>query len=144
MIKKTLTYEDFNGNKRTEDFYFNLTKAECAELEFGLDGGRLSEMVENIINENDLKTIISILKEIVLKAYGVKSPDGRRFIKNEKIREEFAQTNAYSDLFMSLAFDANEAAKFIQGIANVSDEDAKKVQDEVSSRIKMITGSDGE
>lgn len=142
MLKKTMTYEDFNGKTRTDDFYFNLTKAECAELEFGFGGDRLSDMVDRIVNESDIKTIIDILKKIILMAYGVKSTDGKRFIKNDQLREEFSQTNAYSDLFMSLAFDANEAASFIQGIANVSDEDAKKVQDEVNAKIKTITGSD--
>lgn len=142
MLKKTMTYEDFNGKTRTDDFYFNLTKAECAELEFGFGGDRLSDMVDRIVNESDIKTIIEILKKIILMAYGVKSTDGKRFIKNDQLREEFSQTNAYSDLFMSLAFDATEAASFIQGIANVSDEDAKRVQDEVNSKIKSITGSE--
>ena len=134
MLKKTMTYEDFDGNKRTEDFFFNLTKAECAEMEFGVDGG-LTAMLNKISSERNLPRIIEIIKEIIIKAYGVKSPDGRRFIKNDEVRESFAQTNAYSDLFMELAFDANKCAKFVQGIVGVSDEDLAAAKAEVEKQL---------
>lgn len=115
MLIETRTYIDYNGNERTEDFYFNLTKAEIMEMEMTTTGG-FAEMVQRIVAAQDAPAIIKIFKDIILKAYGQKSPDGKHFIKNDKLREEFAQTEAYSDLFMELATDADKAAKFINGI----------------------------
>ena len=115
MLKKTMTYVDYNGNERTEDFYFNLSKAEVMEMEMSTSGG-LAEMIERVIAAQDAPAIIKIFKELVLKAYGIKSPDGKRFIKSDALREEFSQTEAYSDLFMKLATDADEASKFVNGI----------------------------
>lgn len=115
MIKKTIAYTDFDGNERSEDFYFNLTKAECMELEMGITGG-LSKMINEITATQDIPKVIELFKKILLKSYGVKSPDGKRFIKNDEIAAEFSQTQAYSDLFMELATDSEEAARFINGI----------------------------
>ena len=115
MLKKTITYNDYNGNERTEDFYFNLTKAEIMEMELGTTGG-LAEMLTRIVAAQDAPAIIKIFKDIVLKAYGEKSPDGKRFVKSEELSTAFSQTEAYSQLFMELATDADEAAKFINGI----------------------------
>ena len=115
MLKKTITYLDYNDVERTEDFYFNLTKAEITEMEMSTTGG-LSEKIQNIVQAQDIPEIIKIFKELVLKAYGVKSPDGKRFIKKEELAESFSQTEAYSQLFMELATDADAAAKFINGI----------------------------
>lgn len=115
MIKKTITYTDYNGTERTEDHYFNLTEAELMEMEMSTTGG-LAEMIQRIVAAQDTPAIIKIFKELVLKAYGQKSPDGRRFIKNDELREEFSQTEAYSKLFMELATDADAAAKFVNGI----------------------------
>ena len=115
MLKKTITYTDYNGNERTEDFYFNLTKAEIMEMELGTTGG-LAEMLTRIVAAQDAPAIIKMFKDIVLKAYGEKSPDGKRFIKSEELSTAFSQTEAYSQLFMELATDADEAAKFINGI----------------------------
>lgn len=115
MIKKTHTYVDFNGQQRTEDFYFNLTEAELTEMEYSLNGG-LSQVLEKIIKENDERRIMDYFKEIVIRSYGEKSLDGRLFVKNDKIREEFASTVAYSDIFMELSKDAKKAAEFVNGI----------------------------
>ena len=115
MLKKTITYVDYNGNERTEDFYFNLTKAEIMEMEMTTSGG-FAEMLQRIVAAQDAPTIVKVFKDLVLKAYGQKSPDGKRFIKNEELREEFSQTEAYSQLFMELATDADMAAKFVNGI----------------------------
>ena len=115
MLKKTITYTDFNGTSRTEDFYFNLTKAEIAEMEMSTSGG-LAEMIQNIVKQQDTPSIIKIFKDLLLKAYGVKSPDGRRFEKSDEIRKEFESTEAYSELFMELATDANAADEFVNGI----------------------------
>lgn len=115
MLKKTINYVDYNGVERKEDFYFNLTKAEVTEMELSVDGG-LSQMIEQLVNAKDNKQIIALFKEIILKAYGEKSADGRRFIKSKEISEAFSQTEAYSELFVELALNEDEAAKFIKGI----------------------------
>lgn len=115
MLKKTMTYTDYDGNERTEDFYFNLTKAEITEMEMSHDGG-LVKLIEKIVAEQDVKRIIEIFKDLILNAYGEKSADGRRFIKNAEIREAFSQTEAFSDLFMELASNADVAAAFVNGI----------------------------
>ena len=115
MLKKTIKYTDYNGVERTEDFYFNLTKAEIMEMQLSTTGG-LDEMIQRIIATQDVPAIAKIFKDLVLKAYGQKSPDGRRFIKNEELTEEFSQTEAYSELYMSLATDADAASAFINGI----------------------------
>ena len=115
MLKKTITYMDYNGAERTEDFYFNLTKAEVMEMEMSTAGG-LAEMINRVVAAKDVTAIIKIFKELILKAYGIKSPDGKRFIKSKEIADEFTQTEAYSQLFMELATDADAAAQFVNGI----------------------------
>lgn len=115
MLKLTRTYDDYNGVSRTEDFYFNLTQAEITEMELSVDGG-LVEMINRIVAAQDGKQIIALFKDIILRAYGEKSPDGRRFIKTQELRDSFAQTEAYSDLFMELATDSKAAADFVNGI----------------------------
>ena len=115
MLKKTIEYTDYNDVKRKEDFYFNLTKAEIMEMELSTTGG-LAEMIQKIIDTQDTPQIIKLFKDLVLKAYGEKSADGKRFIKNNDIRDGFAQTEAYSELFMELATDANAAASFVNAI----------------------------
>lgn len=115
MLKKTITYSDYNGTERTEDFYFNLSKAELMEMEMGTSGG-LAEMIQKIVAAQDAPSIIKIFKELVLKAYGEKSADGKRFIKSDELATAFSQTEAYSILFMELATDADAAAKFVNGI----------------------------
>jgi hypothetical protein len=115
MIKKTIHYTDYNGVERTEDFYFNLTKAELTEMEMGMSGG-LAAMIRKVVATQDTPAIIEIFKTIILKSYGEKSLDGKRFIKNDEIRDGFAQTEAYSELFMELATDDEAAAEFVNGI----------------------------
>lgn len=116
MIKKTMTYTDYNGVERTEDFYFNLSKAEVMEMEMSTTGG-LAEMIQRIVAAQDQPAIIKIFKDLILKAYGEKSPDGKRFEKkNGTLAEAFAETEAFSQLFMELATDADAASKFVNGI----------------------------
>lgn len=115
MLKKTIKYTDYNGVERTEDFYFNLNKAEIMEMQLTTVGG-LDAYLKKIISAQDMPTLMRIFKDLVLKSYGVKSDDGRRFIKNEKLREEFEQTEAYSILYMELSTDAEAAAAFVNGI----------------------------
>lgn len=115
MLKKTITYNDYNGVERTEDFYFNLTKAEVLEMEMSATGG-LAEWIRRVVAAQDQPAIIKLFKDLILKAYGEKSADGRRFVKSEEIADSFAQTEAYSILFMELATDAQAASDFVNGI----------------------------
>jgi len=115
MLKKKITYTDYNDVERTEDFYFNLSKSEITEMEMSTTGG-LGEKITNIVAAQDAPAIIKIFKDLILKAYGEKSPDGKRFVKNEELAVAFSQTEAYSILFMELATDANAASAFVNGI----------------------------
>lgn len=115
MLKKNIKYVDYDGNERTEDFYFNLNKAEVIELQLGTVGG-LTKTLEKIVQEKDASRIIEYFKTIILKAYGEKSADGRRFIKSQELRDAFKQTEAYSELFMELASNAQMAAEFVNGV----------------------------
>ena len=130
MLKKTMTYTDYNGNERTEDFYFNLTKAELTEMQMSENGG-MTEFIQKIINEQDSKKIIEMFKSLLLKAYGEKSLDGKRFMKSEELSKAFSETEAYSDLFMELATNSKSAAEFINGI--IPSDVAKKVAEETKS-----------
>lgn len=119
MLKKTINYTDYNGIERTEDFYFNLSKAELAEMELSVDGG-YAEMAQRIADTKNGPELVKLFKDLILKAYGEKSLDGRRFMKvDEKgnpLYIGFSQTEAYSQLFMELANDADAASKFFIGV----------------------------
>ncbi len=138
MLKKTVTYEDWNGETRTEDFYFNLTKTECLELEFSLGPGKsLTDSFQTLVETKDMGTVISILKEIVLKAYGVKSDDGRRFMKNNEVRTAFMENPAFDQIYMSLATDSEYAADFIAAIVPSDSPDTKQqILDKVAEMNK--------
>lgn len=128
MLKKTVTYVDFNGDEVTEDLYFHLSKAEIVALELSEKGG-LSEQLKRIVAAEDGKAIISEFKNILLSSYGKRSEDGKRFIKNQAIREEFESSEAYSTIFMELVMDAGVAAQFVKGIVptDLAEEAAKVV-----------------
>ena len=115
MLKKAIKYVDYNDVERNEEFYFNLSQAEIVEMEMSTAGG-LVEKIQAMTAKMDGEKIITFFKEIVLKAYGVKSPDGKRFIKSQELRDEFSQTEAYTVLFMELATNADAAAAFINAI----------------------------
>lgn len=131
MLKKTISYTDYNGVKREEPFYFNLTKAEIMEMEMSTVGG-FAEMVEKIVAAQDTPTLVKIFKDLILKAYGEKSPDGKEFMKfdydGRPLSRKFVQTEAYSELFMELSTDAKAASDFINGIvpAELAKEAAKQ------------------
>ena len=137
MIKKTISYEDYDGVQRTEDFYFNLSKPELIEMQTGEAGG-LDKKIEKMQQTQDVSKIIELMKEVIQKSYGVKSDDGKRFIKNQEILDEFMQSEAYSELFMELATDANKAAEFIQGILPKGlAEEAKKLEAQQADVVDM-------
>lgn len=115
MLKREIAYEDFDGNKRTEVFYFNISKPELIELEAEVQEG-FSDWIRSVVAAEDNKTLIQQFKKVVLMAYGQRSEDGQRFIKSDQLREEFSQTNAYNELFMELATDDKAAATFLIGV----------------------------
>lgn len=131
MLKKTITCKNFNDVETTEDYWFNLTESEILEMQLGTAGG-LDESLKQIVAGMDLPRMVNFFKDFVLKAYGVKSPDGKRFIKNDEIREAFSQTNAYNKLFMELAFDDVAAAEFINGV----------IPKDVADKMSEITKKD--
>ncbi len=115
MYKKTIKYTDYDGNEREEDFYFNLSKAEIMEMQLSMNGG-LAAHIQKIISAQDAPTISALWKDLILKSYGEKSDDGRRFIKSKEISEAFSQTEGYSEFFMELLMDTNAATDFVNGI----------------------------
>ena len=135
MLKKTITYTDYNGTERTEDFYFNLSKAELMEMEMSTTGGMI-ELIQRIVAAQDSPAIIKIFKDLIMKAYGEKSADGRRFMKvDEKgnpLSIGFSQTEAYSQLFMELSQDADAASKFFTGV--IPADLSKEVADQMAAQ----------
>lgn len=115
MIKWPITYTDYNGDERTEDFYFNLNKAEIMEMNLNANGA-LSEYYKRLVDLHDGKQIAEEYKKLILSAYGEKSLDGRRFVKSQKLRDEFEQTEAFAELYMQLATEEGAAARFIEGV----------------------------
>lgn len=115
MLKKTVTYIDFDGNERTEDFFFNLTEQEIAEMELSTEGG-LGNFINKAVAAKSQVELIDLFKKLILAAYGVKSADGRRFVKNDAVREDFMSTQAFSDIYMELVQDADKASAFFNGI----------------------------
>ena len=115
MLTKTVKYTDYNGNERTETLNFHLTKAEIAEMELSMPGG-MSATIQRIIEAQDTKELIAIFKDLLLRSYGVKSPDGRRFIKNDKVKTEFVECPAFSDIFMDMVTNDELAAEFVNGV----------------------------
>lgn len=131
MYKKTVTYEDWDGNEVTEDCYFNLTRTEILEMEYNLrPGNSFSDTIMTLVEEKDMGQILSVIKDILLASYGKKSDDGRRFVKNDEIREEFAQSMVFDEIYMDLAANSDHAADFINGIM------PKAVQDQLGPDSK--------
>ena len=130
MLKKRIKYTDYDGNVREEDFYFNLSKAELTEMELSTLGG-MEKRINRIVSAQDTRQIVEVFKDIILRSYGEKSLDGKRFIKNEELSTAFSQTEAYTELFMELATDDKAAAAFLTGII------PKEVAAEVEKEMKV-------
>jgi hypothetical protein len=127
VLKKTITYKNFNDEEVSEDYFFHLSKAELVELEMSHQDG-LSEALQRIIEAEDGKAIIAEFKKIILGSYGKKSPDGKRFIKTQELRDEFESSEAYSTLFMELVTETDKAIEFVNGIVPQGlAEDAAKI-----------------
>jgi hypothetical protein len=116
MLKREITYEDFNGDTVTDTFYFNLSKAELIEMEVEYEHGGFAKFLQRIIDTKDNKELVKQFKEIILMSYGQKSDDGKRFIKSDVMRDEFVQSAAYTELFMELSSDDQAAVIFLSGI----------------------------
>lgn len=129
MYVQKIKYMDYNGMERNETFYFNFTKAEVVEMEYSVSGG-LTAVLNQISETKDFPKLITIFKDLILKAYGEKSPDGRRFIKSKELSDEFSQTEAYSELYIKLASDTDAALEFIRGImpGDISDDDMARIK----------------
>lgn len=115
MLKKTISYTDFAGNEREEDFYFNLSRTEVVKLQLSVDGG-YAEKLTQVSKANKPREIIAYFEDLVKVSYGVRSDDGRRFIKSEEVFNDFKDTEAYSQLFIELLTDADAAAAFVRGV----------------------------
>lgn len=140
MLKKTITYIDYNDQKRTEDYWFHLTKSELIELDASNEGG-LETTIRKIIKETDTKRIVELVKNLVLKSYGEKSTDGKRFVKSKEAAEAFMQTEAYSQLFVDLISDPDQMTAFFKGIIPQDvREQADKMAKENPEAIKPIEG----
>lgn len=138
MIVKKITYEDYNGNQRTEEFCFNLNKSELMKLELGVKGG-LTEMMQRIISTQDTPELVKVFEELILKSYGVKSLDGRSFEKDPEVTKAFMQTEAYSEIFMELITDSKKAAEFFNGVipANLAKELPDNYMDQLPEEYKQ-------
>lgn len=139
MLQKTITYIDYNGTERKEDFYFNLTKAEITMMDMSEAGG-LEAKLQKIIQSLDGKGIMDTFRDIILRSYGEKSPDGKRFIKSEELSREFEQTEAFSQLFMEICTDADAAGAFVRGIvpSDLSSEIDKELAKQKKAGIKSL------
>ena len=140
MLKKTITYEDYNGDTVTDDFYFNLTKVECMELEYSFGANNtLTNTITTLVESNDVGALIAAIKKILLMSYGIKTPDGKRFIKNDSIREEFEQSPAFEKIYWDLVTNQDEAASFISGIVpqNVRDSLGKDPKQALLDRMQQ-------
>ena len=136
MLKKIITYTDYNGVERTEPFYFNLSKAELMEMELGVTGG-MTEMLDKIIAAKDAPSLMKTFKEMIMKSYGIKSDDGKRLIKSEELSIAFTQTEAYSVLFMELITDDKAAADFVNGI--IPNEIQAEVATQTENKDEVVT-----
>lgn len=138
MLKKTITYEDYDGVKRTETFYFNLSEAELTELELTHPGG-FGDYVQRIVDAKDQGEIIKLFKKIIGLSYGIKSEDGRRFMKSEEISREFMETEAYNKLFMELATDDVKGAEFVNGVMprSLMEQVEKQASDDLMERTRQ-------
>lgn len=135
MITKTISYTDYEGNDRTETFYFNLSMPELMQLEGSMEGG-LSKYIEKISEKQDVSAMLKIFDTLILNSYGQKSPDGKRFIKSPEMAKEFSETAAYSKLFMEIASDPKAAEAFVNGVISSATEASK-----IAPRISAMPGA---
>lgn len=142
MLKKSITFTDYFGEERTQDFYFNLTKSELMEMNLSADGG-VERLIDKIIQTNDRKKLVTYFKDIILRSYGEKSDDGFQFMKGKEISKRFEQSPAYDQLFMELATNSEKAAEFINGIVPKEVSEQMKKQQENSGMNPALAAIQG-
>lgn len=141
MLKKTITYTDYNGVVRTEDFLFNLTKTELMKWDLKTPGG-LAARLERISQKVDVPSLTAFIEDLIDKSYGIKSEDGVRFIKDENLSKMFTQTEAYDQLFVDLLSDEKKTAEFINGIIPKELADQVKKENENANRPSLLNSND--
>lgn len=139
MFKKVIKYEDYNGVQHEEEFLFNMTEAEVAEMNLSMKGG-MGAVMQQIANTRDVPKLIEIFKDMILRSYGEKSPDGRKFVKSQELRDAFEQCPAYSELFMELVQDNKKAFEFLTGIMPKKMQTGVSMQDAEAEANKMVEG----
>ena len=137
MFKKKISYVDFNGTQRTEDFYFHLSVPEVTRLEAKVGGKPLEEYTKELVHNQDMEKMIQFIEDLVISSYGVKSDDGKRFLKGPKIREEFEYSQAYAELFEELLLKPDAARKFAEGIGTQT-KNSKKRKTQKTNNLKLV------
>lgn len=140
MLKKTITYTDYDGMERTEDFWFNLSKTELTKLDAELPGGVLG-VLRKIIDKKDRKALVDFIETLILRSYGEKTLDGKRFVKNPDMAEEFMQTPAYDELFMSILSDTDSQTSFINGV--IPQSMAKEIEQTDKKQVENALAEQG-
>lgn len=139
MIKKTVTFTNYNDQEVTKSYYFNIDKLEAAELE--LEYGDLIETVEELLESSDGKKVYGIFKEIILNAVGQKSADGNSFIKNQQIRDEFAGSPALGEIIMDMFKNPEAAGPFLEGMLPASMLAEARAQEEREKLEALVNAS---
>ena len=140
MLKKTITYTDYDGMERTEDFWFNLSKTELTKLDAELPGGVLG-VLRKIIDKKDRKALVDFIETLILRSYGEKTLDGKRFVKTPDMTEEFMQTPAYDELFMSIISDTDSQTNFINGV--IPQSMAKEIEQTDKKQVENALAEQG-
>lgn len=140
MLKKTITYTDYDGMERTEDFWFNLSNTELTKLDAELPGGVLG-VLRKIIDKKDRKALVDFIETLILRSYGEKTLDGKRFVKTPEMAEEFMQTPAYDELFMSILSDTDSQTSFINGV--IPQSMAKKIEQTDKKQVENALAEQG-
>ena len=140
MLKKTITYADYDGMERTEDFWFNLSKTELTKLDAELPGGVLG-VLRKIIDKKDRKALVDFIETLILRSYGEKTLDGKRFVKTPEMDEEFMQTPAYDELFMSILSDTDSQTSFINGV--IPQSMAKEIEQTDKKQVENALAEQG-
>ena len=140
MLKKTITYTDYDGMERTEDFWFNLSKTELTKLDAELPGGVLG-VLRKIIDKKDRKALVDFIETLLLRSYGEKTLDGKRFVKTPEMAEEFMQTPAYDEVFMSVLSDTDSQTSFINGV--IPQSMAKEIEQTDKKQVENTLAEQG-
>lgn len=135
MLKKRITYTNFEDEEVTETFYFNLTKADLMEMEVSKRGG-LNGYIERIQETNDAGLVFEELKSLMSRSVGRLAPDGRGFSRSQQIRDEFMNSEAFSNFILEMLTDPQLAAEFIQGLI------PKNIESEVDRIVKKLGGQE--